>query len=1173
MARTTTTRRTGGIAAETNGNTIETTARATVSRQRVPATSDPLAVGRGKVGDALTQLRLDNTAALFNGMREVAVNLGVVKGVLADRPAPAQLIAMLVQPDGTAAQRIQVQFDPGTLGKPAQPTSVLTDDSGLIHLPLPAGAALATGGQLALTVHGGGATLTVNVPFDHIAANGLIGQIALPQFLSPLPVSILAALQAVAPPPPNGAPPPPPVNQAQLPVIKIGDDADCLLKYGLNQSIDKFSYGVFFRLVEPRASIANQVFRFPFGNGGLFNFLPHYGDAAQGGGGADPNVVTSYVDRVPVDQPLSVDGFRDRLAGIGSNGFISGDETVPMAGTLGLGYVLQMSQRWTFQGLALGDLVYSLPLAPGEQQQVAIFERRDSESVFESENFSEQQTLQQSAVADTSTNATFNSAFNEVINAGSSFTAHSSTASAGFAFPLIGSGGGGSSSSSGTTSSSLQGQRDVTQTAAESSHSAASNASAARRSAARTGMRVASASESQSITTKTITNHNHTRALTMQYWEVLRLYDLTTAIDGLTLTVLVPLQVVRFLPPGQILTLTNPTQVANRDQVLARYASVLKHVEALGATLPRRYQHGLTLVTQFAADPTATVSPAGGVAEDVITFSLTGGFVPCEEIYVTAVTNRNTRVGPVRLAHNPVSPIPDDAFGSTEELLHWLAGQRESTTPITVSGALALPASLNRNSIVGFEISRRYRTVTYTLLSPAQAELRSLNSLFGLTAANLEGTFAGLISANSTVRQTITLTPANLEQHLGGPVLGNFSATLDFGTPGAEQYSALALSGVELTPEAYPVPAIQLAPTLRYNEILEIEKMVQHVVRNTMRYSQAVWAGMSALERAVLLEGYTIGVPAGGIADASQMVPLLNCVENRVLGYFGNSMILPFIIPKSLAMAGGAALEANGNAVEPIDPSEIVNSLLSYQKASFVPPRTTVALPTRGVLGEAVLGHCSSAEKIDLTRFWNWQDSPGDTAPTISPVTLPTGSPSMLAGVTAPNSLTTLPTLINNVLTAPTPDTTLLAALSKDAASQKDFDSSLTNAAQLSGLLTNAQNVSNSARADALKSATDLQSQVIATAGNIVGGIYGGNPTAGSSAAAAVKGKDAPAGGGGGSGGAASGGGASGGTAGGSSGGTSGGTSGGPSGGPSGGGTPTPVPVPTPAPAGGPIPA
>ena len=38
-------------------------------------------------------------------------------------------------------------------------------------------------------------------------------------------------------------------------------------------------------------------------------------------------------------------------------------------------------------------------------------------------------------------------------------------------------------------------------------------------------MRIATASDSQTLSTRTITNHNKTRALTMQYWEVERLYD------------------------------------------------------------------------------------------------------------------------------------------------------------------------------------------------------------------------------------------------------------------------------------------------------------------------------------------------------------------------------------------------------------------------------------------------------------------------------------------------------------------------------------------------------------------------------------------------------------------------------------------------------------------------
>ena len=70
-----------------------------------------------------------------------------------------------------------------------------------------------------------------------------------------------------------------------------------------------------------------------------------------------------------------------------------------------------------------------------------------------------------------------------------------------------------------------------------------------------------------------------------------------------------------------------------------------------------------------------------------------------------------------------------------------------------------------------------------------------------------------------------------------------------------------------LPPQPFPVPALQIAPVLRYNEILEIEKAAQHVVRNTTLYSKAVWLSLTPDERAILLDGYTIGVPTVPLAD------------------------------------------------------------------------------------------------------------------------------------------------------------------------------------------------------------------------------------------------------------------------------------------------------------------
>jgi hypothetical protein len=1068
---------------------------AQVNRQRIPLSIDPLGDQSADVLDQLLPLREKSLTRIYAGMQQIQTNLTQISKVLGTRTSPTTLVGTLTQANGAAASHVQVQYTPAT-GK-GIPVVTTTAEDGGFTLSIPPGMPLPDEG-LNLQVHGADGNASLLIPAAQIASNGLVGSPKLSANLAPLPKSILASLAAIATPPsPANSVPEPPTTQ--LHSLKLGEDGQCAITFAANPSIDTFSYGVFFRLVEPRMSIVQEVVRKPITDT-AFLPLPVYATASRG---AFDATRSSYVDRVPVEQPLSADGFRDQLMGLTPNGTIVADETVPMAATLGLGYMLTLSQRWTYLGVSLGDLLYSLPLAPGEQQQIAIFERSDTSQVTESEFFSQDETEQQTALSDTSAQSTFDSAFHEMSQAGSHFSTTSVSASVGFSFIGFG-GGAGTSSTTGDSSEWLQGQRDSTQQASEATHSAAARQASARRSAMRTGMRMASATESQSVTTKTITNHNHTRALTMQYWEVLRMFDVTTAIDGLTLTCLVPMQIVRFLPPGQPATLAeNAIPVSTRDGVLKRYASVLKHADVLAQAMPRAFQYGLTLVRQFAADPTATVEPAGGTAEDVVAISLSGRFAPCEDIYVSAVTRRYTRIGPVRLTPSTTFEITPNAYTSQDALVASLQASRNGGS-VTFQGSLALPPSLNRSDVVGFEISRGFRRVDYTLKQQGNQAADDLVSIFGAAIAGpligplLEG--SGVATSPPT---TVHLSPTDLERALGGPELVYFSARIEdlTGQPNqpSETYANESLQGTILPVQPLPVPALQVGPVLRYNEVLEIEKMTQHVVRNTTEYSRAVWSSLTSDERAILLDAYTIGVSPGGIQDESQMVPLLNCVQNRLLGFFGNSMILPFMIPQSVADA------------MKIDPAKIQQNLLAYQQATFTPPHSVIALPTRGVLGEAVLGHCPSAEKIDLTRFWNWQDSPSDVAPTIAPVTLPTTSPSLTTGLAAPNSLTNLTPLINNVISAPSADTSLAQALGQVAAAQKDFDPNMTGAAQLATAMTGAQTAANSARQDALKSATDTQMMAMAIAGNLVGGMYGGNPTAGSSAASAITGKGSTA--------------------------------------------------------------
>ena len=138
--------------------------------------------------------------------------------------------------------------------------------------------------------------------------------------------------------------------------------------------------------------------------------------------------------------------------------------------------------------------------------------------------------------------------------------------------------------------------------------------------------------------------------------------------------------------------------------------------------LPPRYRQGLSLITEFAADPNSTVQTGSDPAEDVLTLSLRGSFLPIEDLYVTVVSKRGLRAGPVPLAPpagmtsipGTVASDADNAFGSEPELFGYLRDRR-AADDVELTGELVLPASIPRQDVVGFEISAASGASTTTI--------------------------------------------------------------------------------------------------------------------------------------------------------------------------------------------------------------------------------------------------------------------------------------------------------------------------------------------------------------------------------------------------------------------------------------------------------------------------
>jgi len=106
----------------------------------------------------------------------------------------------------------------------------------------------------------------------------------------------------------------------------------------------------------------------------------------------------------------------------------------------------------------------------------------------------------------------------------------------------------------------------------------------------------------------------------MQYWEVLRVFDVATVVEDVSLVCLVPLDVVDFLPAGEAATLD--ANALDRSRVLDRYERLLRHSDVLARVVPWRLRRGLQALNDFAAYPRATVQAPTGAAMQVITVSV-----------------------------------------------------------------------------------------------------------------------------------------------------------------------------------------------------------------------------------------------------------------------------------------------------------------------------------------------------------------------------------------------------------------------------------------------------------------------------------------------------------------------------------------------------------------------
>jgi hypothetical protein len=261
------------------------------------------------------------------------------------------------------------------------------------------------------------------------------------------------------------------------------------------------------------------------------------------------------------------------------------------AGQVQLGIVNDYRIAWYPLGHSLGQIQYSLPLAPGESVNLAVIDwtRRDSAQRKEVTSLDEQ--LVHDEHRDRGISETVASAVQEYQH-GSSFMGGIAGAGGGSYMGLSA----GIAGSLGGSTASSSGNRNVTGSTLQTIADNISQVSTAQRELQSTVVVQSVQAEKEAIETRTVVNYNHSHALTVLYYEVLRHFRVVTGLVGQRPAVLVRLRQDWFAEPSALTNilaqrrslsaaLLEPS-LADGFDALARTVSVGGAMAALDTPLP-----------------------------------------------------------------------------------------------------------------------------------------------------------------------------------------------------------------------------------------------------------------------------------------------------------------------------------------------------------------------------------------------------------------------------------------------------------------------------------------------------------------------------------------------------------------------------------------------------------
>jgi hypothetical protein len=306
----------------------------------------------------------------------------------------------------------------------------------------------------------------------------------------------------------------------------------CLNLSTPNRTLREYSYNAIVRISDPE--VANYVLRKNMEKnivGDAVTYTVTYN--LEGG--------TQKLERgiVDLDNPIRWEDAPDAKSNL----------SLYQAVTVATGHILYFKSVFKADGYSLGDLVYSLPLAPGQKKQIVVFESSHSLRGAESQTLTQREDLSAVLTNERLIIDQISGGINEDLRGSSSASTAGISAGLGVGVSYGGIGGslgvaGGYANSE--SSASQNSSRGISQFFSEKLRQSLMQNAESYRELNASVVTTVTEGQDYGVTSEVVANHNHCHSLTMMYFEVLRHYAIFQELSHVEECVFVPLLMTHF---------------------------------------------------------------------------------------------------------------------------------------------------------------------------------------------------------------------------------------------------------------------------------------------------------------------------------------------------------------------------------------------------------------------------------------------------------------------------------------------------------------------------------------------------------------------------------------------------------------------------------------------------